>query len=143
MPRQVRVVSHHERFGVLALQVHAAQGGEKVEIAFPSNDEKTVSRAPEAAHGTLKGWWAKFHLGLVSDPGRDATPATLRVAMRAGRSVAGGKLVPGLGQLQRRSFLVAALLFRASPGADPARKSGVLLRFVPALSLFQSLASRR
>ena len=44
-------VSHHERFGVLALQVHAAQGGEKVEILFPSNDEKTVSRAMELVTG--------------------------------------------------------------------------------------------
>jgi len=40
-------VSHHERFGVLALQVHAAHGGEKLEIIFPSDDEKTVSKAME------------------------------------------------------------------------------------------------
>jgi hypothetical protein len=52
-------VSHHERFGVLALQAHAAHGGEKMEIVFPSDDEKTVSKAmeywlPQAAHRTLK-----------------------------------------------------------------------------------------
>jgi hypothetical protein len=38
-------VSHHDRFGVLALQVHAAHGGEKLEIIFPSEDERAVSRA--------------------------------------------------------------------------------------------------
>ena len=38
-------VSHHERFGVLALQVHAAHGGEKLEIMFPSDEEKAVSKA--------------------------------------------------------------------------------------------------
>ena len=48
-------VSHHDRFGVLALQAHAAHGGEKVEIVFPPDDEKTVSKAmeywlPQAAH---------------------------------------------------------------------------------------------
>jgi hypothetical protein len=42
-------VSHHERFGVLALQVHAAHGGEKMEIIFPSDKEKTVSKAMEQA----------------------------------------------------------------------------------------------
>ena len=40
-------VSHHERFGVLALQMHAAHGGEKLEIIFPSEDEKAVSKAME------------------------------------------------------------------------------------------------
>jgi hypothetical protein len=40
-------VSHHERFGVLALQVHATHGGEKLEIIFPSEDEKIVSEAME------------------------------------------------------------------------------------------------
>jgi len=40
-------VSHHERFGVLALQMHAAHGGEKLEIIFPSEDEKVVSKAME------------------------------------------------------------------------------------------------
>jgi len=40
-------VSHHERFGVLALQVHAAHGGEKLKIIFPSDDEKAVSKAME------------------------------------------------------------------------------------------------
>ncbi len=40
-------VSHHERFGVLALQVHATHGGEKLEIIFPSDHEKIVSKAIE------------------------------------------------------------------------------------------------
>jgi hypothetical protein len=40
-------VSHHERFGVLALQVHSAHGGEKLEFIFPSADEKAVSKALE------------------------------------------------------------------------------------------------
>jgi hypothetical protein len=38
-------VSHHERFGVLALQVHATHGGEKLEIIFPSDHEWAVSEA--------------------------------------------------------------------------------------------------
>jgi hypothetical protein len=38
-------VSHHERFGVLALQVHATHGGEKLEIIFPSDHERAVSQA--------------------------------------------------------------------------------------------------
>ena len=42
-------VGHHERFGVLALQVHAAHGGEKLEIIFPSDEEKAVSKAMEQA----------------------------------------------------------------------------------------------
>jgi hypothetical protein len=42
-------VSHHERFGVLALEVHAAHGGETMEIILPSAEEKTVSKAMEQA----------------------------------------------------------------------------------------------
>ena len=38
-------VSHHERFGILALQVHATHGGEKLEIIFPSDHERVVSEA--------------------------------------------------------------------------------------------------
>jgi hypothetical protein len=38
-------LSHHERFGVLALQVHATHGGEKLEIIFPSDHERAVSEA--------------------------------------------------------------------------------------------------
>jgi hypothetical protein len=38
-------VSHQESFDVLALQLHAAHGGEKLEIIFPSDDETAVSRA--------------------------------------------------------------------------------------------------
>jgi hypothetical protein len=42
-------VSHHERFGVLALQVHATHGEERLEIIFPSDREKAVSEAMEPA----------------------------------------------------------------------------------------------
>jgi len=45
-------VSHHERFGVLALQVHAAHGGEKLEIVFPSGDERSLSKAMEQVLGS-------------------------------------------------------------------------------------------
>ncbi|MGA8658777.1 MAG: hypothetical protein WB586_21790 [Chthoniobacterales bacterium] len=40
-------VSHRESFDVLALQVHGAHGGEKLEIIFPSDEEKAVSKAME------------------------------------------------------------------------------------------------
>src|SRR6266478_6850445 len=40
-------VSHQERVGVLALQVHAAHGGEKLEVIFPPDDEIAVSKAME------------------------------------------------------------------------------------------------
>ena len=40
-------VSHHDRFGVLALQVHSTHGGEKLEILFPSDDERTLSNVIE------------------------------------------------------------------------------------------------
>jgi len=40
-------VSHRESLGVLALQVNGAHGGEKLEVAFPSGDEKAVSNAME------------------------------------------------------------------------------------------------
>jgi len=40
-------VSHQESFDVLALELHAAHGGEKLEIIFPSDDEKAVSKAME------------------------------------------------------------------------------------------------
>jgi hypothetical protein len=38
-------VSHHEQFGALSLQVHAAHGGDKLEIIFPSGEEKAVLKA--------------------------------------------------------------------------------------------------
>jgi hypothetical protein len=38
-------VSHQEQLGVLALQVHAAHGGERLEISFPSDEEKAVLKA--------------------------------------------------------------------------------------------------
>jgi hypothetical protein len=40
-------VSHRESFGVLALQVRAADGGEKLEVKFPSDSETAVSKAME------------------------------------------------------------------------------------------------
>ncbi|HYY31167.1 MAG TPA: hypothetical protein VE860_24725 [Chthoniobacterales bacterium] len=41
-------VGHHDRFGILALQVHAAHGGEKLEVVFPSQEELAVSKAMES-----------------------------------------------------------------------------------------------
>jgi hypothetical protein len=40
-------VSHQESFDVLALEVHAAHGEKKLEIIFPSDEEKTVRMAME------------------------------------------------------------------------------------------------
>lgn len=40
-------LSHHERFEILALQMHATRGGEKLEIIFPYDHEKAVSEAME------------------------------------------------------------------------------------------------
>lgn len=40
-------VGHHGRFGFLALQVHAAHGGEKLEIMFPPSCEQAVLRGSE------------------------------------------------------------------------------------------------
>ena len=40
-------VSHQEGFDVLALELRAPHGGEKLEIAFPSGDEIAVSKAME------------------------------------------------------------------------------------------------
>lgn len=40
-------VSHQEGFGLLALQLHSAHGGEELKITFPSNDEMAVSKAIE------------------------------------------------------------------------------------------------
>jgi len=40
-------VSHRESFGVLALQVLAAHGGEKLEVTFPSDHEIAVTKAME------------------------------------------------------------------------------------------------
>ena len=41
-------VGVHERFGVLDLQIHAASGGEKLEIIFPADYEQRVATAMEA-----------------------------------------------------------------------------------------------
>jgi hypothetical protein len=40
-------VSHRESFSVLTLQVNGAHGGEKLEVIFPSGDEKAVSNGME------------------------------------------------------------------------------------------------
>src|SRR5262249_38387794 len=40
-------VSHQESVGILGLQVQAEQGGEKLEVVFPSDEEKAVSQAME------------------------------------------------------------------------------------------------
>ena len=37
-------VSHQERFGVLALEAHAKHGGKRLEIMFPADYEKAVSK---------------------------------------------------------------------------------------------------
>jgi hypothetical protein len=50
-------VSHQEGFGVLALQVHAAHGGEELKVTFPSDDEMAVSKAME--HMLLRRGLAK------------------------------------------------------------------------------------
>ena len=38
-------LTQHERFDVLALQVHSIHGGEKLEIVFPADQEKALSEA--------------------------------------------------------------------------------------------------
>jgi hypothetical protein len=40
-------VGQQDRFGVLALHVHASHGGERLEILFPSDHERAVSKAME------------------------------------------------------------------------------------------------
>jgi hypothetical protein len=40
-------VGHEERFGVLELRAHARHGGEKLEIIFPADRERAVSKAME------------------------------------------------------------------------------------------------
>jgi hypothetical protein len=42
-------VGQQDRFGVLALHVHAGHGGERLEILFPSDHERAVSKAMERA----------------------------------------------------------------------------------------------
>ena len=44
-------VSHHHRFGVLALQLRAAHVGGKLEVIFPSDQERAIARAMENAVG--------------------------------------------------------------------------------------------
>jgi len=40
-------VGHQEGFDVLALELHTSHGGKKLEIKFPSAEERAVSRAME------------------------------------------------------------------------------------------------
>jgi hypothetical protein len=40
-------VGHQQSFDVLALEVRAAHGEEKLEIIFPSDEEKAVRKAME------------------------------------------------------------------------------------------------
>ena len=40
-------VGHEERFGVLELRAHARHGGEKLEIVFPTDRERAMSKAME------------------------------------------------------------------------------------------------
>jgi hypothetical protein len=42
-------VGHHDRFGFLALQVHAAHGGEKLEVMFPPGCEQAVLRGMDTS----------------------------------------------------------------------------------------------
>jgi hypothetical protein len=42
-------ISHHGRFGVLALLINAVHGSEKLEIAFPSDREKAVQKTMQLA----------------------------------------------------------------------------------------------
>jgi hypothetical protein len=48
-------LTQHERFDVLAFQVHATHGGEELEIIFPADHEKAVSGVMKQvfAHGGL------------------------------------------------------------------------------------------
>jgi hypothetical protein len=62
-------LSHHEKFGILALQAHAAHGGEKLEIIFPSEDERAVSKAMEQV--------------LAAKPSPAATPTFEEIQRRA------------------------------------------------------------
>jgi len=52
-------VGHHGRFGFLALQVHAAHGGEKLETMFPPGCEQAVAKGMEhvlvPANGSTPG----------------------------------------------------------------------------------------
>ena len=48
-------VGRQDRFGVLALQVHASHGGERLEILFPSDHERAVSKAMEQARSVKTG----------------------------------------------------------------------------------------
>ena len=42
-------ISHHERFSILGLEMHASHGGEKLEIVFPSEHKQAVLKLMEQA----------------------------------------------------------------------------------------------
>jgi hypothetical protein len=48
-------VGHQDRFSVLALNVHASHGGERLEILFPSDHERVVSKAMEQTRPVKTG----------------------------------------------------------------------------------------
>jgi hypothetical protein len=48
-------VGQQDRFGVLALHVHASHGGERLEILFPSDHEPAVSKAMERVRSLQTG----------------------------------------------------------------------------------------
>ena len=48
-------VSRQDRFGVLALHVHASHGGERLEILFPSDHERPISEAMELTRSAKIG----------------------------------------------------------------------------------------
>jgi hypothetical protein len=48
-------VGEQDRFGVLALHVHASHGGERLEILFPSDHERAVSKAMERVRSLKTG----------------------------------------------------------------------------------------
>ena len=45
-------VSQEQRLGVLALEAHARRGGERLEIVFPADHAKPLSKAMENAFAT-------------------------------------------------------------------------------------------
>ena len=47
-------VSHQDRFNLLALEVNAKHGGEKLEIIFPSGHKESVRRAMEQAYAASR-----------------------------------------------------------------------------------------
>jgi hypothetical protein len=48
-------LTQHQRFDVLALQVHSIHGGEKLEIVFPADHERALSEAMEQVFAQAGG----------------------------------------------------------------------------------------